>query len=102
MALGISESYRKIDEPGSKERVDVRKEAEKMSRRYETRISELRKQALSSEAFREASLKATEQFKKDLKSFLTKNGAEDLYDELVGFTSGHVAEIVQSKKEGST
>jgi len=102
MSLGISESYRQLDKPAQQKGVDVRKEAERMAKRYENRITELREKSLLPDAFRRAVLRATEQFKRDLKTFLSKHGAEDMYEEMVGFTSGHVGEIVQTEKEGKT
>lgn len=81
------------------ERVDVRKEAEKLIQKHSFHLQKLKESALSQEAFRESAMKATESFKANLKNFLKENEAEDLYEELVGFVSGKVSEIVSFSKD---
>lgn len=101
MALGVSETMTPVDNPVKRERVDVRKESQRIRERYEKRISDLRTNVVDEGVFRDAAMKATETFKGELKDFLTANGAGDLYDQLVGFTSGKVAEVTQPGKESA-
>lgn len=99
--MQISESFRPVDRPKKQLEVDVRKEAQNMVKKHEQYLTKLRKQSSSSEAFKEASLKATEAFKQQLQTFLSENGREDLYEEMVGFVSGKVSEIVSDRSSES-
>lgn len=64
---------------------DIRTEALTMVHRHEDQLNRLKLNTATQEAFREAALKSTEAFKAELKDFLVKNKADDLYEELVGF-----------------
>lgn len=100
--MQLSESFRPADQAPKTESFDVRKEAERMVRRHERQLQKLREFSDSPQAFREAALRSTEQFKSDLLSFLKTHNAEGLYEELVGFVSGKVAEIVRAGSESSS
>lgn len=91
--MQLSESFKTADKPQKIEAYDVRKEAERMVRRHERQIQSLRDLSGSQEAFRSAALQATETFKTELLTFLKTNNQEGLYEEMVGFVSGKVAEI---------
>ena len=96
--MALQETFRKFDDPHkNRERFDVRKEAKDMVERHQLQLKELREQSASNEAFREAALKATETFKSTLKNFFTEHGQEDLYEEMVGFVSGKVSEIINDQ-----
>lgn len=92
---------KRIEKPMQRKQIDVRKEAQDLVQKHERLLTNLRETALSPDAFREASLKATESFKSNLKDFLSKHGAEDLYEEMVGFVMGKVGEIVKKGGEKS-
>ena len=94
--MSLQESFHKLDKPVSRGSVDVRKEAQAMVRRHERQLKDLKESTPNAAAFREAALKSTEAFKIQLKDFLSANGAEDLYEELVGFVSGKVSEVTAS------
>lgn len=100
--MQLSESFRPADQAPKTEAFDVRKEAERMVRRHERQLQKLREFSDSPQAFREAALQSTEQFKADLLSFLKAHNAEELYEDLVGFVSGKVAEIVSGGTERSS
>lgn len=100
--MQLSESFRTADQPPKTEAFDVRKEAERMVRRHERQLQKLRAFADSPQAFREAALQSTEQFKSDLLAFLKSHNAEGLYEEMVGFVSGKVTEIVGGSSERSS
>ncbi len=99
--MQLSESFPSPDNSTKKEKLDVRKEAESMVKKHQLYLSKLGEQSESSEAFQEASLKATETFKNQLHDFLAEHGREDLYDELVGFLSGKVSEIISDQTHES-
>lgn len=100
--MALQETFRKVDQPAkNKERADVRKEAQDMVERHQRELKSLRENTNSSEAFREAALKATESFKEELQSFLASHGAEDIYEELIGFMTGKVSEILADKSSES-
>lgn len=100
--MPLSESMRSADHPARTEAFDVRKEAERMVERHERQLRGLREISSSPTAFRNAALKSTESFKVQLKAFLVKNDAGELYDELVGFVSGKVNEAISSGSENSS
>lgn len=95
--MRLQESFRTVDKATKSKEMDVRKEAQNMVKKHELYLKKLQDQSESSEAFKEASLKATEAFKNTLHDFLAEHGREDLYDELVGFLSGKVSEIVSDQ-----
>jgi hypothetical protein len=100
--MKFSESFRTNDKATQKRELDVRKEAESMVKKHEQYLQKLQDQSESSEAFKDASLKATEAFKNQMHDFLAEHGREDLYDELVGFLSGKVSEIVSDQTSDTT
>ena len=93
---------RREEKPMLAKEIDVRREAENMIQRHKDQIKELRELSGGSEAFREASIKATEKFKNKLKAFLSKHGAAGMYEELLGFVIGNVSEIISSASEKSS
>jgi len=95
--MQLSESFTSPDNSTKKETLDVRKEAESMVKKHQLYLSKLGDQSESSEAFRDAALKATQAFKNQMHDFLTEHGREDLYDEMVGFISGKVSEILSDQ-----
>ncbi|MDP3975358.1 MAG: hypothetical protein Q8P95_00400 [bacterium] len=99
--MRLSETFTTADDVKKAEHYDVRKEAERMVRRFDRQIQQLRDHMTGAgqELFQEALIKATEQFKEQLKTFLSQHGAENLYQEMVGFVSGKVAEVVNAKAE---
>jgi hypothetical protein len=99
--MSLQESFKTFDKSTSNHALDVRKEAESMVKKHQLYLSKLSDQSESSEAFREATLKATEAFKKQMHDFLAEHGREDLYDEMVGFVSGKVSEIVSDQTSES-
>lgn len=99
--MNLQETFRKFDKPGKRVNVDVRKEAEDMVKRHERQLKSLKESTPDSVAFRKAAMKSTEAFKANLKDFLSANGAEELYEDLVGFVSGKVSEITRSGSESN-
>jgi len=93
---------RSLDKAIPKKEVDVRAKAHDLIDRHERKLKELRETALSSEDFHKAAMKSTEHFKGELKAFLKENGADELYDELVGFVSGRVSEIIKGSSDSSS
>ncbi|GEM_PF-5979477 len=98
--MEIREALGKIEKP-TKESYNVGRETLRLQNRYKRQMKALR-ESLSFDQYRSAALQATEIFKKNLKQFLAKNGREDLYQQIVGFLSGKVAEIASTSPEASS
>ncbi len=98
--MEIREALGKIERP-AKESYDVTRETLRLQTRYERQMKLLR-ESLSFDQYREAALQATENFKKNLRKFLAKHGRDDLYQQIVGFLSGKVAEVASSTAEASS
>lgn len=97
--MEIQESFRGPDRKKKMERADIRKRAEAMIQKHEQYLKNLE---LSGTDFQMEAAEATQRFNNQLKDFLTANGAEDLYEDLVGFVSGKVSEVVNTKRESSS
>lgn len=93
--MEIHEALSKVADRIEHRRPDLAKELTRMFSRHERQINALQKISGSQEAL----MKAREQFKAQLKTFLTKNGATDLYEDMVGFVMGQVSEIVSAGSE---
>ena len=95
--MEIREAMSKATDRMEKKRPDLTKELTRIFSRHERQINALQKIPGSHEAL----MNAREQFKNDLKAFLEKNGASDLYEDMVGFVMGQISEIVSAGTESN-
>lgn len=93
--MEISEALSKAQDKIGKKHPDLMKEVSRMFSRHERQINVLQKIPGSHETL----MQSQEQFKKELKIFLSNHGASDLYEIMVGFVMGQVSEIVSAGAE---